>query len=84
MKLTTTGNSLVGELRVVKGNGLKLRSHKPQGNKAKKEKLTMDHAVNMERERGPEDGFTHEVFDSSLPATVVRPTPPSPPTLPLS
>lgn len=70
MKLTTMGNSLV-----VKGNGLKLRSHKPQGNKAKKEKLTMDHAVNMKRERGPEEGFTHEVFDSSLPATVVRPPP---------
>lgn len=34
MKLTTMGNSLV-----VKGNGLKLRSHKPQGNKAKKREI---------------------------------------------
>lgn len=70
MKLTTTGNSLV-----VKGNRLKLRSRKPQGNMAKKEKLTMDHAVNMERERGPEEGITHEVFNSSFPATVMRPLP---------
>ena len=36
---------------------------------AKKEKLTMDHTVNMERKRSPEEGFTHEVFDSSLPAS---------------
>ena len=73
MKLTTTENSLV-----VKGNVLKLRSCKPQGNMAKKEKLTMDHAVNTERERGPEEEFTHEVFNSSFPATVVCPPPPLP------
>ena len=54
MKLTTTENSLV-----VKGNVLKLRSCKPQGNMAKKEKLTMDHAVNTERERGPEEEFPY-------------------------
>ena len=45
---------------------------------AKKEKLTMDHAVNTERERGPEEEFTHEVFNSSFPATVVCPPPPLP------
>ena len=40
---------------------------------AKKEKLTMDRTVNMERKRGPEEGFTHEVFDPSFPATVALP-----------